>query len=70
MDRAEIQHSRDAAIRCGRCRADLSPDEAYRFGDDLLCESCCLDCRATRPRKTHWQYISSIQRDYLKPGKA
>lgn len=68
MDSTPTKPRSDAAFRCGRCHADLVPDEVYRVGNDLLCESCCLDRRITRPRKTHWQYISSIKRDYLKPG--
>lgn len=52
-------------LRCAGCGRPLSPDEAYPHQARSWCAECCLDQRMTRPRKTHWQYLTAIRSQYL-----
>lgn len=55
---------------CAICKSKLMEHEAYGFRNHTLCETCCMTARMSRSRKTHWQYLSSIKRDYLQPAEA
>ncbi|MCF8031620.1 MAG: hypothetical protein K9K66_01495 [Desulfarculaceae bacterium] len=52
-------------LTCHCCGRALEPGLSYRHQGQDLCEACCLDLRQTRPRKTHWQYLTAIKSQYL-----
>ena len=55
--------------KCQICRKTIAPANSFEHNGDLVCEDCCMEARATKPRKTHWQYLKSIETEYLRPGK-
>ncbi len=55
--------------RCGKCLREISEKERYEHQSENLCEDCYMDARATRSRKTHWQYIRSVKAEYLRPAR-
>jgi hypothetical protein len=61
--------SKSTQIFCSKCRKKIRIGNEYHYNAKVLCEDCCIDLRTPRARKTHWQYISSIKDDYLRPGK-
>ncbi len=54
--------------RCNICGSQMESGETYHHRGKILCEDCCLDMRMPRARKTHWQYLRSIKREYLRPA--
>lgn len=53
---------------CHICHGEISPGEDYEHSSETLCESCYMDVRTPRVRKTHWQYLGSINTGYLIPS--
>ncbi len=66
--KTDKQSKKDEMI-CSFCRTRLNEKEAYAFRKNILCETCCMTIRMPRIRKTHWQYLTSIKQDYLRPAK-
>lgn len=56
----------EQTLCCQRCGAELKAPEAYEHGGEVLCADCCLERRADRSRKTHWQYLGAIKTEYLR----
>jgi hypothetical protein len=54
---------------CNLCNSDIQEGEEYLHHGIVLCEGCFIDKSMTPKRKTHWQYLQSIQTEYLRPGK-
>ncbi|MCB2226451.1 MAG: hypothetical protein KQH53_07205 [Desulfarculaceae bacterium] len=52
-------------LRCAGCGQAIAPGEEYGHQGRTWCAECCLEQRMTRPRKTHWQYITAIKSQYL-----
>jgi hypothetical protein len=55
--------------KCLNCQREIEQGEEYFQHSDTLCEDCYFDLVMPRTRKTHWQYLSSIKTDYLRPAK-
>ncbi|KMY66074.1 hypothetical protein AAU61_19165 [Desulfocarbo indianensis] len=66
MGKATVDNPEPSPRRCARCGKVISPGDGYRRGRETLCGDCCMDLRMTRPRKTHWQYLSCIRSQYLR----
>jgi len=56
------------AVQCQQCGRAIEPGQEYRHLGKTLCVECCVEARATRPRKTHWQYLTAIRSGYLQEG--
>lgn len=56
-------------VFCGTCRKEIETEKEYHCKLKVLSEECCIDMRIPHVRKTHWQYLGSINGDYLIPGK-
>jgi late competence protein required for DNA uptake (superfamily II DNA/RNA helicase) len=57
------------ASKCSACGNEIHENACYAHRGKIYCEACILDKRMVRQRKTHWQYLSSIKSDYLKPAR-
>jgi hypothetical protein len=69
MNSAESVSFKKKKIRCSICHSKIQPGEEFQYHSKTMCESCCLDIRTRRVRKTHWQYLGSIKTEYLIPGE-
>ncbi len=54
---------------CAVCKTKIVRGKDYCHQATVLCEECYIDVRTARKRKTHWQYLASIQTEYLQPAK-
>jgi len=67
MNSVESGDLKKTQIYCGICRTKIKTKEEYHYNFKVLCETCCIDIRTFRVRKTHWQYLNSIKTGYLIP---
>jgi len=51
---------------CDSCHLEIQTGEIYLHRGEKLCEECCMDSRMSYLRKFHWQYIRSIEKEYLR----
>jgi hypothetical protein len=54
---------------CSNCGTKIKVGEAYIHDEKMFCDDCCMNARTVRTRKSHWQYLRSIKKEYLNPGK-
>jgi len=59
---------KDKSTSCDQCDLKIKADELHNYHALVLCEDCFLETKMPRKRKTHWQYLTSIKTEYLKPG--
>jgi hypothetical protein len=59
---------KERTTTCDQCNRKIEGDAQHKYHALVLCEDCFLETKMTRKRKTHWQYLTSIKMEYLKPG--
>ncbi len=69
QDNGGKRESAAGPLQCTQCGAALEAGRGYTLGRDTLCDACAMEARATRPRKTHWQYLGAIKSQYLQDAE-
>lgn len=61
-----LNNTPDKQTTCSHCGKPTAAHDLYQHNRQHLCETCIMDIRTRRTRKTHWQYLRSIKTEYIR----